>query len=114
MARTTVNPQRIGFTAAAPTFAAANADGHQFHNSGKSIVYVKNGGGVSINVTVPTPGVVDGLALADKVVAVPAGEERAFSLRKVSTYKQTDGYTHLDFSAVASVTIAILEGGGEA
>lgn len=114
MARTEVTPQRIGYTAAAPTFAAVdNVNGMQFRNSGKSIVYVKNGGVGSINVTVPTPGTVDGLALPDKVVAVPNGGERAFSLRKVSTYQQSDGFTHLDFSGGTSVTIAILEGGGE-
>lgn len=114
MARATVAVQRVGFTAAAPTFAAVDAaNGMQFQNSGKSLVYVKNGGGAPINVTVPTPGNVDGLALPDKVVAVPNGGERCFSLRKIATYKQSDGYTYLDFSAGTSVTIAILEGGGE-
>ena len=114
MARTEVAVQRIGFTAGAPTFAAVdNANGMHFRNSGKSIIYVKNGGVGSINVTVPTPGSVDGLDLPDKVVAVPNGGERAFSLRKVATYVQSDGFTRLDFSGGTSVTIAILEGGGE-
>jgi len=53
----------------------------------------------------------DGLALADLAVAVPAGAERMISLRNVDVYKQPDGFTYVDFSAVASVTVAAFEGG---
>lgn len=111
MARTDLTPQLPSATGIVPTFAAAPALGSQFRNSGRSILHVKNGGGVSIDVTIPTPGTVDGLALADQIVAVAAGAEKLISVRNRETYKQADGYTYVDYSAVTSVTVALYEGG---
>jgi hypothetical protein len=111
MARTTLTAQTPGSAGHTPTYAAANADGHQFRNSGRSILHVKNGGGGSINVTILTPGSADGNAVADKVVAVPAGQERMISLKNRGVYQQADGWTLVDFSGVTTVTVGLFEGG---
>lgn len=114
MVRQTVTPQVFGFTEAAPVFVAAHVDGWQFQNSGKEIVYIKNGAASPITVTIPTPGVVDGLPLPDKTITIAAGQERAFSLRNVGTYKQADGWTQINFSSPTTVTGTIMIGGGNA
>lgn len=111
MARTTIVPQAPAPAGTIPTYAAADAaNGMQFVNSGRTIFHVKNGGGGSINVTIATPGSVDGLALPDQVIAVGAGAEKMWSGRP-AVYQQADGYTYVDFSGATSVTVAVFEGG---
>lgn len=105
MARTALSVQQIARSGLEPAYSAANADGHSVVNDGKlTFVHVKNGSGSSINVTIATPGSVDGNAIADKVVAVPAGEERIIGPFPTSWYNQSDGTVHVDFSAVTAVT----------
>lgn len=111
MARTALTPQVPTAAGITPTYSAANVDGHSFRNSGRSILLVKNGSGASINVTVETPGTADGLNLPDMVVAVPAAAERMISLRNINLYKQANGDTNINFSAVTSVTVGLFEGG---
>jgi hypothetical protein len=105
MARTALAVQEIVRSGIVPTFGAANVDGHSVPNSGKEYIYVKNGGGSSINVTIQTPGTVDGQAVADRVVAVANGAEKMIGPFPPGSYSQPDGSTYIDFSAVTSVTI---------
>lgn len=57
----------------APSFAAATAaDTYKIPNDGHVWLEVKNTGGSPVTVTVATPGSVDGLAIADLAVTVPA------------------------------------------
>jgi hypothetical protein len=78
-------------------------------------LFVDNGSGGSINVTVQTPGVEGpgvGLAVADNVVAVPAGKFAVIYLDP-SLYQRPRsagsdiGKVYVDYSAVASVTRAV-------
>lgn len=95
-----------------PTYSAATlTDGNMFKNSGKEIVVVKNGGGGSINVTIPTPAQVKGLDIEDKVVAVPAGEERILGRFEPGYYNQSGadaGMCYIQYSGVTSVTVGVL------
>jgi hypothetical protein len=107
MARTALSVQSITRAGLNPSYTAANADGHSISNDGKkTFLHVKNGGGGSVDVTVQTPGSVDGLAVADRVVAVPAGEERAIGPFPTAYYGST---VNVDFSGVTSVTVAALK-----
>lgn len=107
MARTALTLQSIVRTGLSPAYTGANADGHSVTNEGKkTLVHVKNGGGSSINVTIQTPNTVDSLAVSDRVVSVPSGEERMIGPFPVETYNQSDGTIYVDFSAVTSVTVA--------
>ena len=111
MARTDLPVQEVPVAGVALSFTAANADGHSISNDGKTFLYVKNGSGAPINVTLQTPGTVDGLAVADRVVAVPAGGERIISDLRPDAYNRPPTGTdpnevYVDFSAVTTVSVA--------
>ena len=94
--------------------AADGGDGNVFNNDGGRIfVHVKNGSGGGVDVTIATPGTADGLTIADRVVNVPAGEDR-FIGGFTALYEAADADNSIDkavlltFSAVTSVTLAVL------
>jgi len=108
MARTAINYQQIARTGLEAVYEAANADGEKFANDGRMFVDVVNDSASSIDVTVQTPGTVDGLAVADLVVAVPAGESRKIGPFAPNIYNQSDGMVYFDYSDEADVTVAVL------
>lgn len=109
MARTALTVQVIARTGLDPAYSSANADGHSVQNTGRECVHVVNGGGGAITVTIQTPGTVDGLAVSDRTVSVPAGEDRIIGPFPVRDYNQPNTETiYVDFSGVTSVTVAAL------
>jgi hypothetical protein len=112
MPRTAITPQRPTSSGTAVTFEAANVLGNSVPQDGHRVLVVVNGSGGSINVTLPTPGTIDtDLAIPDRVVAVPAGATRYIALGTPSSapvYRQSDGSVNIDYSAVTSVTVAVL------
>lgn len=108
MARSEVNHQQILRTGLEQSYASANADGNKFSNDGRMFLHVKNGGGSSITVTIQTPGTVDDLAIADQAVVVTNGEERMIGPFPPTIYNQSDRMVYVDYSAVTSVTMAVL------
>lgn len=109
MARTQLTAQSPTAAGIALAFAAANVDGHSFYNTERTMLYVKNGGAASINVTLQTPGIVDGNAVADRVIAVAAGAERLIGRISDAAYNRGDNTVYVDFSAITSVTVALIE-----
>jgi hypothetical protein len=114
VARTDVaSVQSITTAGLTPSFEAANGSGGQmFANNGRRFVRVKNASGSPITVTVLIPATLDGVAPANggKQVTVPATTgDVVFGPFGATTYNQADGKVYLDFSAVTSVTLAVLE-----
>lgn len=106
MPRTALAPQDSTRNGLALAFTAANVDGHSVLNTGKVLLYVKNGAAAAINVTVQTPGTADdGLAIADKIVSIPATGERVLGPYPPPIYGDD---MLVDFSAITTVTIAAL------
>ena len=108
MARTSLTVQDVERSGLEPSYASANVDGNSFANNGRVILHAKNGSGGAITVTVKTPGTVDGLAVADRTVSVPAGEERMIGVFPPADYNQSDGDVYIDYSGVTSLTVAAL------
>lgn len=111
MARTALVPTDTADEGAVVTFTAANAAGHSIPGGGDTILLVNNASGGSINVTVQTPATEDGLAVADQVVAVGAGVIKSIGRFKPTLYDRPSGgadpgLVYVDFSAVATVTVA--------
>lgn len=98
-------PTEAGYT---PVYTAAHTDGWALDIG--CMLIVKNGSGSSINVTVQTGRTSKGRAVADDVIAVPAGAERWIALtdrRLLAREAAPDlGKVWVDFSAVTTVTAA--------
>lgn len=112
MARTAITPQAAVAAGTAVTFEAANVDGNSFTAARGRALHVKNGSASPITVTVPTPASVDGLAVADRAVAVAAGAHTVIGLGAATAagiYAQTDGSVYVDYSAVTTVTVAVID-----
>ena len=77
-----------------------------------TILLVQNDSAGVVTVTVQTPGDVNGLAIAENAVAVAAGAMCAIQL-DAHTYQRPNGSAdagkvYVDYSAVASVTRAVI------
>ncbi len=86
---------------------AADAGGDQFANSGAEFFRIHNGGGAQITVTIATQLAVDGEAVADKTVDVPAGESRVIGPFPTGLYNDSSNNIQLTYSGVTSVTVGV-------
>lgn len=105
----TLSVQRAVLTGLNPTYAAAGAAGDEFVNSGKAVLHVKNGSAGSINVTINSQTPCNYGVDHDLVVAVPAGAERIIGPFAKSRFNDASEKVQISYSAVASVTVAVLE-----
>ena len=114
MAYTSLSIQTVAKAGLEPTYVAATlTDGDRFRNSGKEFIHVINGGGGAVAVTVPTPATISGLTIEDKIVSVPAGEDRMIGTFEPGLYNQPAGGTdagecYLEYDQVTSVTVAVI------
>lgn len=111
MARTSITPQKATSVGPTVTFEPANVAGNSFAPARGRALHVRNGSGSSITVTVPTPGTTaDGLAIADRTVTVAAGAHAVFAPgSSAGVYGQVDGSVNVDYSAVTTVTVALVD-----
>lgn len=108
MAGTAITPQRPTSTGLTLITEAANAAGNTYPFRVHNVLLVTNGSAASINVTIQTPGSADNdLALPDRIVVVPAGATR-YLCPTDAVYRQADGTVQLLYSAVATVSVAVL------
>lgn len=74
-----------------------------------TFLHVKNGSASAVTVTLVTPGTVDGLAVADRMVSVPATSDRFIAVPENPYINFADGgLAEIQFSAITSVTFAVL------
>lgn len=93
-----------------PVYIAADAEGDDFVNSGKEFIHIKNGDSSFHTVTIITPSTVDGLAVADRAVTIPVGEERIIGPFPAAVYNEA-GSTSLTYDAVTSLTLGLFKVG---
>mgnify|MGYP005817447081 CR=1 FL=1 len=108
MARGILAPQQVTRQGLTPVFSPADSLGLSVANDGRVMLEVKNGSISPINVTIQTPGSVDGLAIAELVVQVAASGDKMIGPFPPGIYNQPDGSVYVDFSNVTSVTVAAL------
>ena len=109
MARVDQTVQNIDRDAGlSPTYAAANADGEAFQNSGREIIHVKKSSAGGATLTIQTPQTIQGLAVAEKTITVPGSGEIFVKPLPPSTFNQNDGKVYLDWSSETDITIAVI------
>lgn len=106
MAITTLSVQQIDRTGLTPSFSAANSDGSYVANDGKVFIEVKNSDTSDHTVTIATPNQVDGLAIADLTVTVPASGDKMIGPFPPSVYNNSSGYITVTYSSVTGMTVA--------
>jgi len=100
--------QTASRSANAITMAAAAAGGDKFDNTGSELVLIKNGSGSPVTLTITTPATMDGLAVTDRTVAIPAGEMHLLGPWPTKYYNDSNGQVSLGYSAETSVEVAII------
>jgi len=89
------------------TYFAASAGGDKVTPGAGVGIHVKNANASPTNVTIVTPGTVDGLAVADRVVAVTNGTDQFIAVPEL--YRDpADGLAAITWSVTASVTFAVI------
>ena len=94
-------------TAAQVSEPITTSDTFRFPNSGHEYVLIKRGA-ASVDVTIQTGVVLDGLAVADRVVTVPANTDRLIGPFKPEIYNDSAGEVVLTFSAASAISVAVL------
>jgi len=110
MARTTVSAQLAARTGVTPSYnEATETDGDAFLNHGETIIHILNTGDET-TLTIQTPGTVDGLAIPDREVTIPATTgDKIVGPFPPESYNQSDGKVYIDWSQVTGVTFAVIQ-----
>lgn len=98
-------------TANATTFAAGESGGDKFANpSGSALLFVShtNGGGSTVTLTITTSQTIEGLALADRTVAIGAGEFHVLGPFPKNTYNDVDGNVNISYSDETDIEVAVV------
>jgi len=93
---------------AAGTLAAAAGGGDTFTPGDGVWLEVNNGDASAKTVTIATPGTMEGLAVADRVCVIPAGERWKIPV-PARLYAAGDGTGSITYSAVTSVTVGVFK-----
>ena len=102
-----LSAQALPLSGLQPVYAAAAGGGDQAPVGEKLVLHVRNGDASAKTVTVVTPGTVGDLAVADAVQVIPAAGSAFIPLKGVFRDPAT-GRASITYSAVASVTVAVL------
>ena len=89
------------------TYAAATSGGDEFVNTGAEYVEIINGSAATIVVTIDTPNTVDGLAIADRVISILAGETRKIGPFPTATYNDSAAKVQITYDGVTTLTIGV-------
>jgi hypothetical protein len=87
----------------ASTLAAAAGGGDTCPAGDGTFLEANNASVASITITLATPGTVDGLAIADRAVVVPAGERWKIPVPRV--FAGADGRCVITYSGVTTLTV---------
>lgn len=90
-------------------FAAAAGGGDEFVNTGSEFILVKNDDASAKTLTIATPRTVDGLAVADRPVVIPAGEQWPIGPLPTSTYNDGNNKVQITYDAVTSLSLAVMK-----
>lgn len=118
MSTVTLTPQSVLKSGLAATYLDSGAspklnvtDTFTFNNTGKEVLHFKKSGAGACDVVISTPGTVDGLAVADRTVQIPATTgDKFIGPLPPSVYNTpgTDLLAGFTVSEITGLTLAIL------
>ena len=101
--------QQISPTGITPTFVACTSGGDTFTPGPKTFLDIKNGAGATVTVTIDTTAIEFGEPIANVVVSIPVSTEMLVGPFQPAEVEQGGtGQAQLTYSAVTSLTIAVL------
>lgn len=100
--------QQVIWSGLVPTYLPATSGGDTCPTGSGIVLAVKNGDSASHTVTLATPATVDGLAVADRVIAVAAGVTVLIPVTNKYRNLANHGLASITYDAVTSVTVAAL------
>lgn len=109
MAASQLTVQQVLNTGLEATFSSANADGNYFINDGKTFIEIVNSDGSDHNIVIDSPVECNQGSSHDITVTVTAGERRHIGPLSKSRFNDDNGYVNVTYSAVTSVTIAVMK-----
>lgn len=91
---------------------AAAGGGDEFENTyGNVLLRILNEDAGSHTVTIASQKTIEGLALADQDVAVPAGESRLIGPFRTDVFNDSNNHVQLTYDDVTSVTVGVFKFG---
>lgn len=90
------------------TYGACAGGGDQFTNTGKEFILIKNGDASPHTITVASPTQCSQGSTHNVAVVVSAGAELSIGPFASARFNDINGFAQLTYSAVTSVTIAIV------
>ncbi len=114
MAQLRKEPQAVVRNGLAATyhsdFTVGGSNTYLIRNPGNVILHFKKSGAGNCDVTIITPNAVDGLAVADRTVQIPASTgDRFIGPFPPSIYNNVNGDIEISLSEVTGLTGAILQ-----
>jgi hypothetical protein len=115
LARTDLTKVQPASTGSNPTPTVGQTDGHMFPVNGHECIVVANSGASARTFTVVTPRSVEGQAVPDIAVSVPAGARRYIGDLEPGIYGQPSGadrgkcYVNYDVAAPAELNVVVLD-----
>lgn len=103
-----LSAQSVGQSLADTVFSSASGGGDTAPTGDNVVLLVKNADASSKTVTLETAATYRGLAVADVAVVVAAGKTATIPLGPKALYAQANGRVNLTYSAVTSVTVAVI------
>ena len=101
--------QNVSATGLSPTYAAADVAGDAFVNNGQRLLAVRNDDASDKTVTIDSQAQCDQGFDHDIAVTVAAGGEQIIGPFPPARWNDADRKVQVSYSAVTSVTVAVLE-----
>lgn len=104
-----LNVQQAKRAANSIAMTSADTGGDSWANSGAEALLVENAGTSSVTLTFTTYKTVDGLAVNDLQVVVPAGETHLVGPFPTDIYNDPDGNAQVSYSSATGVKVAVVK-----
>lgn len=101
----TLSVQDVSSAGGVPTYGAANVNGDQFSNDGKTYIHVKAGAAGTLNVTIASQVTCDQGSTHNTIVNIANTSEKMIGPFPTNRYNDASGYVQIAYSQVTNVTI---------